>query len=54
VTAAELGLGPPVSAVEVLEVSQPSQARKNRMIAGDPAQQVEELVRILRTEEKIL
>ena len=54
VTASELGLNPPASSVEILEVLQPSQARKNRMIAGDPAQQVEELVRILRTEEKIL
>jgi len=54
VTAAELGLLPPSTAVQILEVGQPSQARKNRMIAGDPAQQVEELVRILRTEEKLL
>ncbi len=54
VTAAELGLTPPQSTVSVVDVSQPSQARKNRMITGDPAEQVEELVRILRTEEKIL
>jgi electron transfer flavoprotein beta subunit len=54
VTAAELGLGPPACPVEVLEVTQPAQARKNRMITGDPAQQVEELLRILQDEEKIL
>jgi electron transfer flavoprotein beta subunit len=54
VTAAELGLTPPTSPIQMLEVAQPSQARKNRMITGDPAHQVEELVRILRTEEKIL
>lgn len=54
VTAQELGLSAATNPVEVLEVSQPSQARKNRMLSGDPAQQVEELIRILRTEEKIL
>jgi electron transfer flavoprotein beta subunit len=54
VTAQELGLSAATNPVLVLEVSQPSQARKNRMLSGDPAQQVEELIRILRTEEKIL
>ena len=54
VTPAELGVSLPASTVQVLEVGQPAQARKNRMITGDPAQQVEELVRILQHEEKIL
>ena len=54
VSPADLGLSAPVSAVTVLAVEQPSQARKNRMIPGDAAAQVEELVRILREEEKLI
>ena len=53
VTAADLGL-PPAETVPVVSVEQPSQARKNRMIAGDAAAQVAELVRVLRDEEKLL
>jgi electron transfer flavoprotein beta subunit len=54
VSASDLGLAPLAGPVDVLEVTQPAQARKNRMITGDPAQQVEELIRILRQEEKLL
>jgi electron transfer flavoprotein beta subunit len=54
VTAGDLGLEPPVRAVEVLGVAQPSTARKNRMIPGDAAAQAAELVRILREEEKLI
>jgi electron transfer flavoprotein beta subunit len=54
VTAADLGLSPAASAVAVLEVTQPSTARKNRMLSGDAAEQVAELVRILREEEKLI
>jgi electron transfer flavoprotein beta subunit len=52
-TAAELGLSAPATPVQVVRVEQPSLARKNRMIEGDPARQAEELVRILRDEEKL-
>jgi electron transfer flavoprotein beta subunit len=54
VTPADLGLAAPASALTVLEVTQPATARKNRMIAGDAAQQVAELVRILHDEEKLI
>ncbi len=40
--------------VEVLEVSQPSQERQNRMIEGDAAQQAAELIRILHEEDKLI
>ena len=53
-TAEELGLQEPSSKVEVLEVSLPSQERKNRMIEGTAAEQAAELVRILSEEEKII
>ena len=52
VTAADLGLGAPAARVEVLGVTQPSPERKRRMLEGDADQQVAELVRILRDEEK--
>jgi electron transfer flavoprotein beta subunit len=52
--AADLGLGAPATRVEVLAVTQPSQERKSRMLAGDAAAQVAELVRILREDEKAL
>jgi len=54
VTAEDLGLEAPSAAVEVLEVSQPSQERKNRTLEGDPAAMAAELVRILHEEEKII
>jgi electron transfer flavoprotein beta subunit len=50
----DLGLGAPSSRVKVLEVSLPSQERKNRMLEGDAAQQAEELVRILHEDEKLI
>ncbi len=54
-TAADLGLDAPSSdQVEILEVSLPSQERKQRMLDGDADQQVAELIRILRDEEKVL
>lgn len=53
-SAGDLGVDAAASAVEVLEVSQPSQERKNRMLEGDAAQQAEELVRILHEEEKLI
>jgi electron transfer flavoprotein beta subunit len=53
-TAEDLGLGDPASEIEVLEVSLPSQERKNRMLEGDVDQQVAELVRVLREEEKFI
>jgi len=55
VSAGDLGIeAPGAPAVEVIQVSQPSQERKNRMIDGDAAQQVEELVRILHEDEKLI
>ncbi len=54
VTAGDLGLDPPAGGIEVLEVTQPSQERKARLIEGDPEQQVAELVRVLREEVKAL
>jgi electron transfer flavoprotein beta subunit len=54
VTAEDLGIEAPSGAVEVLEVSLPSQERKNRTIEGEAADQAAELVRILHEEEKII
>ena len=54
VTAADLGLETVPAAAEILEVVQPSQERKGRMIEGDAKTQAAELVRILREEEKVL
>jgi electron transfer flavoprotein beta subunit len=54
VTAGDLGLQIREAPVQVLEVTQPSQERKHRMIEGDAATQVAELLRLLREEEKIL
>ena len=52
VSASDLGLPAP-TAMAVETVTQPSQERKNRILDGDPDQQVAELVRILREDEKI-
>jgi electron transfer flavoprotein beta subunit len=54
VTAADLGLDPPVSRVEILDVSPPPEKTGARMLEGDAAQQVAELVRILHEEEKLI
>jgi electron transfer flavoprotein beta subunit len=54
VSAGDLGLGAPAARIEVLAVTQPSQERKQQMIDGDADQQVAELVRILRDDEKVL
>jgi electron transfer flavoprotein beta subunit len=54
VTAADLGVAAPAARVEVLEVSQPSTERRARMLAGDPAEQIRELIRILHEEEKLI
>jgi electron transfer flavoprotein beta subunit len=54
VTAGDLGLSELGNRTEILDVSQPSQERKNRLIEGDGDQQADELVRILHEEEKLI
>ena len=54
VTAADLGLEAPAARVTVLEVLQPSAERRARMLAGDAAEQVRELVRVLHEDEKLI
>ena len=54
VSAEDLGVGAPASQVEVLEVTQPSTERRNQLLDGEADQQVNELVRILHEEEKLI
>jgi electron transfer flavoprotein beta subunit len=54
VTAADLGLEAATSRVEVLAVSPPPEKQGARMIEGDAAAQVAELVRVLHEDEKLI
>jgi electron transfer flavoprotein beta subunit len=54
ITLAEIGISDAENKIHLLKLSTPTEKPQGRIIAGEPAAAVKELVRLLRTEAKVL